>query len=269
MRTDPPIEKAAAEWLRRNTLLIALAFSFTFLVLPHISPWDGLNDNLAIFQRFNRWLFGKVEQLFDEYGYPVVFISVLLENSMFLGLFVPGALILLLAGLSAENGNIGLGWVLLLGIAATWLGDTISYVIGRTGWSRALQNTGLGSSIDRVRERMESHTVWIILVYHFAGYSRMVGPMAAGLFRIPFRRWAPLDYTGGVLWVFAFTGIGYALGLAGVEFSDTKTIAQIVEWGIFAVLVIAVIAVYARSNDGSPPARGPRTDTVVIPVDEQ
>ena len=42
------------------------------------------------------------------------------------------------------------------------------------------------------------NSVWIILGYHFAGYSRVVGPVAAGLFQIPYRRWAPLDYAGQV-----------------------------------------------------------------------
>jgi membrane protein DedA with SNARE-associated domain len=268
-------DNALTDWIRKNTLLIMLAFSFTFLILPHISPWEGLNENLRIFQRFNRWMFKQIEHLFDDYGYIVVFISVLLENSMFLGLFVPGAIILILAGLSAENGSINVWYVFGLAITATILGDTVSYLIGRMGWTKALERTGMGPSIERIRERMESHTTWIILAYHFAGYSRLVGPAAAGIFRIPYRKWAPLDYTGGVLWVFAFTMVGFVLGTAGVEFSDTKTVTQIIEWLIFSLLVVAVVLVYSRAARGSPPPDGEPPSgrghpaAVIIPVDEQ
>jgi undecaprenyl-diphosphatase len=224
-----------------------LAFWFVFLIVPHVSPWDGLNDNLRVFQRFNRWLFATVEDLFDEYGLWVVFVAVLLENSMFLGLFVPGALILLLGGLSAENGSTNIWGVFGLGIAATIIGDTVSYTIGRMGWTKALERTSMGPAIEKIRERMESHTTWLIIVYHFAGYSRMIGPAAAGIFRISYRRWAPLDYLGGTLWVFAFTMAGIILGWSGVEFSDTKRIASIVEWVLFALLVVMVLWVYGKA----------------------
>jgi membrane protein DedA with SNARE-associated domain len=261
-------------WIRNNTLLIVLAFWFVFLIVPHVSPWDGLNDNLRVFQRFNRWLFGTVEYLFDEYGLWVVFISVLLENSMFLGLLVPGALILLLGGLSAENGSINIWGVFGLGIAATIIGDTVSYVVGRMGWTKALERTSMGPAIEKIRDRMESHTTWLILVYHFAGYSRMVGPAAAGIFRIPYRKWAPLDYLGGTMWVFAFTMAGVILGWCGVEFSDTKQIATIVEWVLFGLLALMVLWIYGRAASGG----DPRTDggspsgstaPVTVPVEDQ
>jgi membrane protein DedA with SNARE-associated domain len=270
-----PDEPAAAAWIRNNTLLIVLAFWFVFLIFPHISPWEGANDNLRVFQRFNRWLFGHIEELFADHGYWVVGISVLLENSMFLGLFVPGAIILILAGLSAENGSINIWYVFGLAIAATITGDTLSYFIGRMGWARALERTSMGTQIEKIRERMEAHTTWIILVYHFAGYSRMIGPAAAGIFRIPYRRWAPLDYLGGTLWVFAFTMAGVVLGLAGVEFSDTKTVVTVIEWVLFGLLVLMVLWVYGRAarggggerrDDGEP---GPsRTNPVTVPVDD-
>ena len=68
-----------------------------------LSPFEGLNsaiNDVNVFRRFSEWLIGKTEDLFREYGYYVVFFGVLAENSMFLGLFVPGAIILILGGLS-------------------------------------------------------------------------------------------------------------------------------------------------------------------------
>ena len=79
---------------------IALGVTLVFFVIPRVSPFDGVNsflNDFNVFRRFSEWLVAKTEDLFREYGYYVVFFGVLAENSMFLGLFVPGAIILILA----------------------------------------------------------------------------------------------------------------------------------------------------------------------------
>lgn len=265
----------AADWFKRNGSLIAFIVAFTVFVLPHISPFESLNYYLTSVQRLSRWMLEKVQELFADYGYYLVFFGVLLENSLFLGFLVPGALILVLAGLAAENGSINVWWVLALGVSATIMGDTISYMIGRAGWTRVLQRGGMGDMIERVRVQMESHSSWIILMYHFAGYSRVVGPAAAGMFRIPYRKWAFFDYIGGMLWVVVFTALGYILGVAGLDFSDTRQVAQVIEWIVLALLVIAVIAVYTKAtrssgdDSGGDGGDGGRSATVIIPVDPE
>jgi undecaprenyl-diphosphatase len=268
-------DSAAVIWLKRNANYLIFALVFLLFILPRVSPWDGLNENLRVFQRFSEWALDKVERLFDEYGYYVVFIGVLVENSMFLGLLVPGAIILILAGLAAENGSINIWYVFGLAIVATIIGDTISYTIGRLGWGRFIERTGMGAAIEKVRGPMESHTAWIILSYHLAGYSRVVGPLAAGLFRIPFRRWAPLDYAGGTIWVLIYTGAGMILGLAGVEFGDTKRLVQLLEWFFLSLFAVAIVVTYVRTmrsrtgdDNGAPPSGSRRAASVAVPVDE-
>ncbi|MEX0751254.1 MAG: DedA family protein, partial [Dehalococcoidia bacterium] len=237
MAEEPPANGSAAEdWIKRNFNLIVLALVFAIFVLPYVTPFDGLN----VFQRFSEWTLRQLERLFADYGYWVVFFGVLLENSMFLGLLVPGSIILILAGLAAENGAINVYYVIGLAIVATIIGDTISYVIGRLGGKRALELAGVDHMIERVRGPMESNRTWIILAYHFAGYSRAVGPAAAGLFRIPYRKWAPLDYMGGILWAMVFTGLGVVLGLAGVEFGDTKRMVRLFELAFLAIFAVAI-----------------------------
>lgn len=255
----------------------ALTVAALLFVVPRVSPFDGLNNflnDLNFLRRFSEWLIGKTEELFKNYGYYVVFFGVLAENSMFLGLLVPGAIILILGGLAAQNGAISLPLVLLLGIVATIIGDTISYFIGRMGWAKFLEKGSMGEALEKVRGPVESNSVWIILGYHFAGYSRVVGPVAAGLFQIPYRKWAPLDYIGGALWVVAFTMVGVALGLAGVEFGDTKRMVQLVEIGIFILFVVAVVLAFAKFNrsesGGDEDGEGDeRLATVIVPVDDE
>lgn len=241
-------EHAATTWIKRNTSWITLGVVVLVFLLPRLSPFEGLNHYLNFAQRFSEWTLRKLESLFKDYGYWVVFFGVLLENSMFLGLLVPGAIILILAGLAGQNGSINIWYVLGLGITATIIGDTISYGIGRLGWARALERGSLAPAVARVRKSMESSRSWIILAYHFAGYSRVVGPAASGLFRIPYRRWAPLDYTGGTLWVIAYTMFGVVLGVLGVQFGDTKRMVNLLEIFFTLLLVAVVLGTLYRSS---------------------
>ncbi len=262
---DETTDRAARKpWVQRNFTWLALAAAFFMLVFPHVSPFHPLNHQLSFVQRFSEWSIGKLEALFRDYGYYVVFLGVLLENSMFLGLLVPGAVVMILAGLAAENGAINIWLVLALGVTATMLGDTISYFIGRIGWARALERGSLAGVMEKARRGMESNHRWIILAYHWAGYSRVVGPAAAGLFRIPYRRWAPLDYAGGALWVLGYTGVGMLLGVFGLEFGDTKAMVRVLELFFTAAFVVVIATAIYRSTR----ARAPQPAATAVPVDE-
>jgi membrane protein DedA with SNARE-associated domain len=261
----------AAAWVLRNSNWLVLAFAMIFIVLPRVSPFEGLNEQLRVFQRLSEWMIDKIQGLFDDYGYYVVFFGVLAENTLFLGLLVPGAIIIILGGLAAENGSMN-AWLLLgLAIVATILGDTASYLSGRLGWTRMLERGSMGKMLDRVRGPMQANSTWLILAYHFAGYSRVVGPTAAGLFKIPYRKWAPLDYTGGAVWVIAFASLGYLLGVFGVEFDDTKAMVRLIEIMVLVVLVGAIVIAFARTaRSERPPEDGGGAATVPVPAaDEQ
>src|SRR5687768_3262852 len=94
---------------------------------------------VAIFRSYSsfiRWGADSVQSLFDSYGYWVVFFGTLCENTLLVGLIVPGALVVVLAGLAAQDGTMSFPVAVVLGIAGTIIGDTISYCMGRFGWAR-------------------------------------------------------------------------------------------------------------------------------------
>lgn len=266
MDETPASSDAVTEWLKRNFNWLALTFGLMFFVLPHVSPFATLNYYLNSPQRFSQWTLGKLENLFADYGYYVVFLGVFLENAMFLGLLVPGSVILILGGLSAQNGSIDIWPVLALAVAATIAGDTLSYMIGRMGWAKAIEKGAAGSMVERLRAAMESNHVWIILGYHWAGYSRAVGPAAAGLFQIPYRRWAPLDYSGGAVWAVVYVMLGVVLGLFGVEFSDTKTLVKLLEFLFLGIFIAAIAFAWYRTSRIA--ARPVPAASIIVPADD-
>jgi membrane protein DedA with SNARE-associated domain len=264
---ETPEPSAVAAFLKRNLNWLVLAFGFTFFVFPHISPWESLNYYLAFTQRFSEWTLRKLENLFSDYGYYVVFLGVFLENSMFLGLLVPGSIILVLGGLAGENGTINVWLVMALAIAATISGDTISYLVGRMGWTKALERSAAAGTIERLRGSMQSNATWIILAYHWTGYSRALGPAAAGTFRIPYRKWAPLDYAGGTVWAIAYTMLGVLLGVFGVEFGDTKVMLRLIELMFLIIIVVAIGTAWYRASKGALPPTTPSAP-ITVPVED-
>jgi membrane protein DedA with SNARE-associated domain len=183
-----------------------------------------------------RWAADSVQGLFEDYGYWVVFFGTLSENTLLVGLIVPGALVVILAGLAAHDGTISIPLSIVLGICGTIAGDTISYFVGRYGWSRFGHLPMLSGLSDKVREPLMRRGVWFVLFYHFAGYTRVIGPTAAGLLRMPYHRWAMADYGGAVLWICAYFAIGYLLGIAGLSLDSTDRWFRIVEWGLLIAM---------------------------------
>jgi membrane protein DedA with SNARE-associated domain len=182
------------------------------------------------------WAADALQDLFEEYGYWVVFFGTLSENTLLVGLIVPGALVVILAGIAAHDGTISVPLAIVLGICGTIIGDTLSYFMGRYGWSRFGRSKMLSELSDKVREPLMRRGVWFVLFYHFAGYTRVIGPTAAGLLRMPYRRWAMADYSGAVLWILGYFAIGYLLGVAGISLDSTDRWFRVVEWGLLIAM---------------------------------
>ena len=159
-----------------------------------------------------------IRTLFGRWGYLVVFFGIMLENLLFLGLVVPGVFVLLLAGLSAHEGLIDPRLALLYALLGASIGDTASYAAGRFGWRRALRRAEHLPFMGSVRLALLRRTGLFVLAYHFLGYTRVLGPVTAGALRLPFRRWYLLDLGAGI-WVGAYLGAGYLLGVLGISLS--------------------------------------------------
>ncbi len=211
-------------------------------------------------ERLTEFLIELIRTLFERWGYPVIFLGTFLENTLFLGLFVPGVFVLLLAGLSAHDGLVDLRGALAVAILGTSLGDTISYLAGRFGWRRALRRADRLPFMGTVRTALMRRTGLFVLAYHFLGYTRVVGPVTAGALRIPFRRWFLLDLLGAAIWVTAYTVGGYAVARwFGISLDTAnENVKQLdhllLAFGAVALAAIVVLRTRARRRLAAPTA---------------
>lgn len=208
-------------------------------------------------ERITEFLIELIRTLFERWGYLVIFLGTFLENTLFLGLFVPGVFVLLLAGLSAHDGLVDLRLALLMAVLGTSLGDTISYLAGRFGWRRALRRAEQLPFMSTVRSALLRRTGLFVLAYHFLGYTRVVGPVTAGALRIPFRRWYLLDALGAVVWVTVYTLGGYGLGRLGISLDTADSNARQLDrlflvFGAAALIGFAVLRLRRRRQAAAP-----------------
>lgn len=227
---------------------VALAVAAVFL-LSRLTPFQPLQDALGWYRDLTEALLAVAEWVFREYGYLATFLAPLVENSFLLGLFIPGAVIMVVAGLGAHDGLINPFIATPLGIAGAIIGDVLSYIIGRYGWKRMLRGGRFDAWTERIREPLMESATSLVLMYHFFGYTRLIGPTAAGFMRMPFRKWAPLDFIGASLWVVAFMGGGYLLGVLGLALDDTERNVRVFEWLLFVAFVLWWLLTVRRRID--------------------
>ena len=233
---------------RGSTLVWILVIS-GIVVVGRVTPFAPVRDFFGSFSWLTEQAIKITKDLFESYGYETVFFAPLLENTLFLGALIPGTLVILLAGLGAHDGLISFWPAVLLGICGAIIGDTISYGMGRYGWRWLGPESRLVRYAEKMREPLLGHSVWLVLSYHFAGYSRLVGPAAAGFLRMPFRRWMLLDYIGVSIWVFAYMSAGYLMGaIFDLSLDDSTRNVRIFEAILFAFFIIAIVSVMRASS---------------------
>src|SRR5260370_41763490 len=127
--------------------------------------------------------------LYDRWGYLIVFLGSLVENTALLGLFLRGASLALLGAFYAQQGTLQLGWVIFFAWAVTVLGYHADYLLGRLLLTRLLERWGdswLGRRLRlpaRVRlggRFLTRHGGEAILLSHVVGHVRSFVALSAG-----------------------------------------------------------------------------------------
>jgi membrane protein DedA with SNARE-associated domain len=192
---------------------------------------------------------GNAFQMFADayaaYGYPILFLGVMLEN---LGLPVPGETAVLAAGfLSSPAGGLHLHLAMVIPITfvAAVLGDNLSFWIGRRvarprlkrGQSLLLLNA---ESLAWAEGYFARYGIWTVFFGRFVTGLRVIGAMAAGVAGMPWRRFVFADAAGALVWAVTISLLGYFFG------QSWHLVHRWLGWGGVAavVIVLAVIAVW-------------------------
>ena len=192
-------------------------------------------------------LIDLLRDLYDQYGYLIVFLGALGENTALLGLALPGGTLALLGAFYARQGSLNLGWVIFFAWMGTVLGYQVDYLLGRFALGKVMlrwSNSRLGRRMRlagrlRLGGRMLSkYGGRAILLSHIVGHIRSFVALSAGATRMSYRRFLSFELVAALLWNTAFCLIGYA---AGAEYDRILPIIERAGWIIAGVVILAIL----------------------------
>jgi membrane-associated protein len=179
---------------------------------------------------------------FTTAGYAIVPTAMFLESAAFLGVLVPGDVILAVAGVYAAAGEMSVPIVIVLGIAGALAGETAGYVVGRRYGRSAIGHLPfadrIGRKVDRASEAINTNAGKTIVVGRFATGVAGVVPFAAGMADVPMRTFFLYSVPLVVGWATGVVLLGTLVG-NNVELIDR--ILSSIGWFVLgaAILVIA------------------------------
>ena len=145
----------------------------------------------------------SLQSLVENYGYVAVFV----------GTFLEGETILVLAGFLSHRGYLVLEWVIASAFIGTYAGDQLFFYIGRWRGSGILaKRPHWELRSKRVFDLLNRHQILVILGFRFLYGLRTVTPFLIGMSGVHPMRFLVLNGLGALVWAIAIGALGYLLG---------------------------------------------------------
>lgn len=145
----------------------------------------------------------SLQDLIIHYGYWALFI----------GTFLEGETILIVAGFLAYQGYLELFWVILSAFLGTFAGDQTFFHLGRSKGIGFLEKRPKWKhNAERTFTLLNKHQVAVILGFRFIYGIRNVTPFVIGASGLDPFRFFVLNFLGALTWAISFGILGYHLG---------------------------------------------------------
>ena len=198
-------------------------------------PPEGckLNPNLGAFPTMDSLL-----SALPRHGYSILFLFVFLET---VGIPIPAALAMLVAGAAAAGGSLNPALVGAYALSAMMLGDTLMFVLGRyTGWwlLGLLCRLSLNpeSCILRSADRFHRRGRMALVFAKFVPGIGTMAPPLAGSMNMRYGQFLRLDFAGASLYLGSYFLLGFVCGGAlGAVTKGYQALGHLVRW----VLIVA------------------------------
>lgn len=182
-----------------------------------------------------------IRPFFATFGYVIVAAATFLESAAFIGLIVPGDVVLALAGIYAGSGELAVGGVIACGAIFGILGETTGYLLGRRYGDALVKRAPL---VRRSERRVEEALISIrtnagrtIAFGRFVTGAAGFVPFVAGTSGVPPRTFFAFTVPTICVWATAITLLGFFVG------NNVGTIDKILSRAGLVGLSVAVIVV--------------------------
>jgi len=172
-----------------------------------------------------------LETLIREYGYAALFI----------GTFLEGETILLLAGFLAHNGQLNLAMCILVAFCGSLAGDQTAFYLGRWKGKEFIdKRPALQCRVERVHRMLDRFHEVLIVSFRFFYGLRNLTPLILGATNINALKFFFLNAIGAAAWAVVFAYAGYFFSVLVVDslLKDVKHVQIIVLLIVVAALSI-------------------------------
>ena len=158
-------------------------------------------------------------EIISQYGivsYLILFLIVFAETGLVFTPFLPGDSLLFAAGAFAALGSFNIFIVLILLWLAAFLGDTANYWIGHFFGQKIIDSPKIPfinkEHIGKAEEFYKKHGGKAIFLSRFVPIVRTFAPFVAGIGKMHYGDFIKYNLSGGFVWVFGFTLLGFFFG---------------------------------------------------------
>lgn len=182
-----------------------------------------------------------VIELLNQYGYIVLFTSLILELIAFP---LPGEALMTYCGYIIYQQKMNWGISVLVATLGVVIGVTLSHFIGKILGIAFFEN--YGHYIHLNKKRLENISKWfdrfgnklLIIAYFIPGVRHIAGYFS-GITKVSYKKFAINAYFGAVVWTTTFITLGEVLGANWGKYHSQFKIYS----GIGSIIIIAVIAI--------------------------
>jgi membrane-associated protein len=173
--------------------------------------------------------------------YPLLF-AICVGDAVFPAF--PSETALIVCGIQAARGNLELEWVIVCGAAGAFVGDNISYCLGRWLGTPVVERFFSGETAQKrlewARNFLKERGSYVLIVARFIPGGRTATTFTAGLVHMRWAtRFAPSIFLAAIIWAVYGALLGY---LGGRVFEDRPIYALLVALGIAALITVSVEA---------------------------
>jgi undecaprenyl-diphosphatase len=192
-------------------------------------------------QAFVEEVIGWLQPAYDTAGYALVFVAMVLESGLLLGVVIPGDVILAMAGVYVTRGDLSFPIVVALAVLGTTAGEVAGYWLGRRFGRSIIErlpfSDRLRPKVDTAAEALRRNSGKAIVLGRFATGAGGTLPFAAGVAEIPFARFLLFAVPTILVWATALVLLGTLVG------DHVETLDRIVStfgWAVLAAIVLVI-----------------------------
>lgn len=178
--------------------------------------------------------------LFEQWGYPIIFLGSLIEITP-LGWAVPGGAILLVAGyLSNGNPNLPLIPIIIWGTLGTWVAFILAYILGSKTGMWLVNKLHQQNNATLAKRVLKNNGPAILTTSMMANLTRFWISYIAGVEKYNLIKFNLYAFFASLSWVSMIVLLGYFAGYEKENLRKITSSVGIIAWILLAVAMFVI-----------------------------